>query len=300
MRPIAALAACLVLLLTPSAAQAHGDDRLVNETFDLAPGEAVTFDGELHYHRLVGRFVADGPIEVRLVQTDTGATVVDLEPGSDLTVNQLVRCCDGRAWTPHQLVIENTGDEPVTVEAKATLVHDDLAVMVYRAEAGTAESVVVMGALWVWALARIRRRRSSTSPARATRTVGVVLGSVLALGVYGAIRYGVGSAPGFLAGLADVSVLPFNPIVSRASLLMGVMMIGWAVAGARWAKAGQVMDRTAWVAVGAVVVGAVVVAAVAIGTTYRATGMPLAMALTATLPVLAFMAIELRGRHAGS
>ncbi|HEY5684194.1 MAG TPA: hypothetical protein VIY70_02375 [Acidimicrobiia bacterium] len=297
MRLVVAVTACAVVLLTSHTALAHGDDRLVSDTLMLGPGETVAFEGDIHYHRLVGRFVADAPVEVRLIQTDTGSTAIDLDPGSDLAVNQLVRCCDGRAWSPHQLVIENTGAGPVTVEAKATLVHDDLAVMVYRAESGTAESVVVMGALWVWALARIRRRKSSTPPARAIRTVGVVLGSVLTLGLYGAVRYRAGSAPGLLAGLADVPVLPFNPIVSRASLLMGLAMIGWAVAGARWAKAGGVMPRRAWVALGVLVVGAVVVTAAAVGTTYQVLGMPLAMALTAAIPVLVFMAVELKRRH---
>jgi hypothetical protein len=300
MRLLVAVAACAVVLLTPSAALAHGDDRLVNDTLALGPGESVAFEGGLHYHRLVGRFVADAPVEVRLVQKDAGATAVALGPGSDLTVNQLVRCCDGRAWTSHHLVIENPGATPVIVSARAALVHDDLAVMVYRAESGTTESVVVMGALWGWTLMRIRRRRQSTSTARATRTVGVVLGSVWALGLYGAIRYGVGSAPALLAGLADVPVLPFNPFVSRASLLMGTAMIGWAVAGARWAKAARVMDRKAWLALGSLVVGAAIVTAVAVGTTYRAIGMPFAMALTAVIPMLIFMAVELQGRHAAS
>lgn len=300
MRLVVVVIACAVAVVAPRPALAHGDDRLVNETLELAPGDTATFEGEVHYHRLVGRFVADGPIAVRFVESETGSTIVDLEPGADLSVNRLVRCCDGRAWTPHHLVIENAGALTVTVDARATLVHDDLAVMVYRAESGTAESVVVMGALWVWALARIRRRRSSTSAMRAIATVAALFGSVLVLALVGAIRYGAGSAPGLLAGLADVPVLPVNPIVSRASLLVGMAMVGWAVAGARWAKAGQAMDRRPWIAVGALVVAAVVVAGVAVGTTYRTTGMPLAMALTATVPLVGFAWLELAGGHADS
>lgn len=299
MRSVAAVFVCVIVLLTPNTARAHGDDRLVDETLELGPGETVSFDGEVHYHRLVGRFVADGPVEVRLIQADSGATAVDLESGADLMVNRLVLCCDGRAWTPHRLVLVNPGDETVTVEARATLVHDDLAVMVYRAEPGTTESVAVMGALWVWVLVRVWRRRSSTSPAHAIRTVGVVLGSVLTLGLYGAVRYGVGSAPGLLAGLADVPVLPINSLVSRASLLMGMAMVGWAVAGARWARAGREMDAAAWLGLGIVLVGAVVMTATSVSTTYQTAGMPLIMALTAAIPVLVFGVVELWGRHVG-
>jgi hypothetical protein len=291
---------CAVVLAAPRPALAHGDGRLVAETLQLRPGGSVEFGAELHYHRLVGRFSADGPIVVTLVERDTGSVAVELGPDSDLTVNRLVRCCDGRAWTPYVLVIGNRGDTAVTVAARATLVHDDLAVMVYRAESGTVESVVVMGGLWTWVLWRIRRRRLATTASRAAATLGVLLGSVLGLASYGALRYGAGSAPALLAGLADVPVLPFNPLVSRASLLVGAAMIGWAVAGARWAKARTAMSRWGWMALGAVVVGAVVISAGAIATAYEVTGMPLAMALTATVPVLVFMAIELRGRHAGS
>lgn len=300
MRFLVAVLVGVVVALSPAPAQAHGDDRLVDETVVLAPGETIGFDGELHYHRLIGSFVADAPIAVRLVRGDTNSSVIDLGPGTDLTINRLVRCCDGRAWTPHRLEIENRGDLPATVRARATLVHDDLAVMVYRAEAGTAESVVVMGGLWLWALAGSRRRPAPRSTRRTVVTVGVTFGVILALGLYGAFRYGVGSAPALLAGIADVPVLPFNPLVSRASLLMGLAMIGWAVATHRWARSGRALAPTRWTVLGIVVVGAVAVTAWAVGTTYGTIAMPLAMAATAAVPVIGVMVLELRDRHADS
>lgn len=300
MRTIAALVMVLSVLLVPRPALAHGDDRLVDATLELGAGEFVEFAGEIHYHRLVGRFVATGLIDVRMVGSAAAESAISPGRAADVSVNQLVACCDGRVWTPHRLVISNPGDGPVTVDARATLVHDDLAVMVYRAEAGTGESVVLMGGLWTWLLWRIRRRRLTGTARRAVITLAGLVVATLVITLYGAGRYGTGSAPALVAGLADLPVLPFNPLVSRASLLMGVGMVGWVLAGVRWAKASGAMAYSSWVALGLVVAGTVIVTAGAIGTTYHVAGMPLAFTAVAVLPMLALTALERRGRHAGS
>lgn len=288
----ALLALVGVVLLLPQPAFAHGDARLMDEVVLLGPGQSVDFESGLHYHRLVGEFAADGEVAVRLVGVDGTPRVV--VTGVDIAVNELVRCCDEQVWTPHRLVIENLGDRPVTVDGRAMLVHDDLAVMVDRAESGTAESVVVMGGIWAYVLFRIRRKGALVKTVRPGLTLFIVVAAVLGVGVYGAVRYQSASAPGVVAGLADVPILPVNPLVSRASLLMGVAMIGWAVAGAGWARAARVTRRPVWAALGAGLVGSVIVTAIAIGTSYGAWGMPLAMALAAVVPMLVFGVMEWR------
>ncbi len=77
-------------------------------------------------------------------------------------------------------------------------------------------------------------------------------------------------------------------------------MIGWAFAALKWARAGDAMGRSAWIGVGLLVVGAVLVVALAVGTTYRVAAMPVAMALSAAVPVLVVMVLDLRRRRTGA
>lgn len=277
-----------IVSLFPRPASAHGDVRLVDETLQLAAGGAVEFDGDLHYHRVVGHLDADQPITVELIDPARSATVMSFGPAHSISINRLVQCCDV-AWASHRLVIHNDGTETATVEARVTLIHDDLAVMVYRAESGTAESVVVMGGIWWWAVRRVRRGQRSTSAARATATAAMIVAAVLAVAAWGASRYGGGGAPALVAGLADVPVLPINPLVGRASLLMGLMMIGWAIAGVSWIRARHGMQTRSWIALGASLVGGILTTAVLVGSEYGAVGMPLAMAVVFATPVLAVL-----------
>jgi hypothetical protein len=285
----------LGFLSFPSPALAHGDVRLVDEVVRLEPGESAQFDGDLHYHRLVGRISADGPVVVRLINVDGESVALSRGPGAELSFNDLIRCCDDRAWTPHRLVIENPGDDPVTVEARARLVHDDLAVMVYGAEAGTRESIVVMGAIWIAVLWRGTRWRRAMLPMRwpLLASVGLAAG-VGALGLYGAVRYGIGGAPALVAALGDIPVLPVNAIVSRASLVMLVAMVGWALAGYWWARARPSASKPLWVALGLALAGMVALTALLIASAYEATGVPVAMALAAIVPLLVVIGLELR------
>ncbi len=144
---VVAVAVAALLVAAPTVALAHGDLVLVDEVLELAPGGSAAFDGDLHYHRVVGTVSADGPVRVRFVDGAAGADVLGFGPASDLAFNSLVRCCD-RAWTPHTLLIENVGDTAVTVEARARLVHDDLAVMVDGVESGTRASIALLGLGW--------------------------------------------------------------------------------------------------------------------------------------------------------
>lgn len=89
--------------------------------------------------------------------------------------------------------------------------------------------VVAAGAALVW---RGARRREPDVPLR--RSVVAVAGlSVVAVGLAwsGARSYGDEGVP-LVAAAGDLPVLPFNPIASRASLVLAVSMLVWAT-GAR-------------------------------------------------------------------
>lgn len=292
-RLVMAGVAVVVLSMIATPALAHGDQRLVAGEVALDAGETVAFPGELHYHRLVGRFAATGPISVRLVDEATGAAVIESPPGSVIALNELIRCCDGIAWAPHRLEIENRADRPVVVDAGVTLVHDDLAVSVFRAEAGVVEGMSVLAAIWVYGLVRTRRRAAST-PRAALATLVVVSVSVLLVAAIGTVRYGSGSVPGLLAGAADIPLFPVNPVASRASVLVFMAMVGWAVAGARWVAARDRMSRIAWSALGLAVAGPAIVAAALVMIEYRTVEMPAFLAALAVLPICAALILEWR------
>jgi hypothetical protein len=288
----------LTLVATPSPARAHGDSRLAADRFTLAPGETVSFTGQLHYHRLVGRVSADGPVTVRLVNVMSGEVAVEAGPARTVAFNDLIRCCDTSVWAAHELVIENVSRSPVAVDARITLVHDDLAVMVDGAESGTRTGIVWLGALWVWVLVRaVRRRQTVAHDDRSARMVllrtasalAVLATTVLMIAVYGAGRYGQAGAPALVAGLADLPVLPMNPIVSRASLLMGLGMVAWAWVGGRWARVGPEGGHVAWVVLGASLVGAVGATAVAVGVAYGDVVYPAVFGLVASGPILGLL-----------
>lgn len=271
-------------LIASTPALAHGDQRLIVGEITLEAGETLALPGELHYHRLVGRFVSTGPISVRLVDETTGAVVIESAPGSDLALNQLVRCCDGTAWAAHRLELDNRTDRTVVVDARATLVHDDLAVSVFRAEAGVIEGMSALAAVWVYGLVRTRRRAASTSWA-AVATLAFVSVTVGLVAVIGSVRYGAGSVAGLLAGAVDIPLLPVNDIASRASVVAFLAMAGWGVAAARWVGARRRMTRVAWATLGLAVTGAVAVVAALVMIEYQTFAMPAFFAALATLPL---------------
>lgn len=288
--PTVLLAAVSLAVAVPPAAWAHGDIRVADEVIDLAPGASARFEGELHYHRVVGQVVASAPVRVRLVSARSGQEVLTVGPGARLSFNELVRCCD-EAWAPHTLVIDNVAEHPVTVTARVSLVHDDLAVMVDGAESGTRASIVLMGLGWwglVWRAAR--RRRGDVPLRRPAIGLAVLSVFVLGLGTYGAVRYGVGGPAAVIAGNADVPVIPINPVVARASLLMGLSMIGWAVVGIWWVQARGAAARVPWVALGVALAGAAGVVAVTILATYGGPAVQAAWLVVTVTPIILVLA----------
>lgn len=172
-------------------------------------------------------------------------------------------------WASHHLTIENVHDTAVTVTARASVVHDDLAVMVDGAESGTRAAIVLLGIGW-WAMARRAFRRTEVRMPLRVPVIGlaVLTTFILGAGSYASVRYGIGRAPAVVAGTGDLPVLPMNPIVSRASLLMGFSILGWALVGVWWIQARTLADRGRWMVLGFGILGAASVVAVAITVAY--------------------------------
>lgn len=282
----------LTLLALPLPALAHGDQRIVDGVLTIPPGEVASFDGEVHYHRIVGRFDATGSILVSMIESGSEGSQIVVGSGRQVALNHLIACCDGAAWTRHTLAIENVGPEPVTVSARASLVHDDIAVSVFRAESGVVESMLALGAVWAFVLRRRRQKGIESTRRKANTTLFTVASAVLALAAYGTVRYGAGSVPGLLAGLADVPILPMNPLASRASVLLLLTMVGWAIAGARWAAARPAMTRARWLAHGAALVAMVLLSAVLVSTTYGTPGLPLMISVLAAGPLAVLITLD--------
>jgi hypothetical protein len=282
------LVAGLVLagLVAPAPAAAHGDSGVDLDGVTLAPGDSVSSGVRLHYHRLVALVQADGAVVLSLLD-ESGAAVLDRGPAPSIRLNELVSCCDDQTWTPYEVVVHNPGDSPVTLDATIMLVHDDLAVMAFAAESGVRESVVALGALWTWVLWRAVRR-SRRVPSLRSAVAGLAAAAVLTVGMaaVGSWRYESGGAPGVLAALGDVPILPLNPAVSRASLLVLLALLLWAWSGARWAASRQAAGQAAWVVTGAALLGAVLATAAAVAQAYALTGVVVGAAVAAGVPVL--------------
>jgi hypothetical protein len=291
---VVVLAVCLAAAALGSAASpvaAHGDVLLVRGSLTLAPGEVAAYHGSVHYHRLVARVVADAPVRVRLHDFVTGELVFEAGPSLRLAVNELIACCDDATWTPYTLVIENVGDRAVSARVRAVLVHDDLAVMVHGAESGTREGAVVITAAWIVLLWWGRRRPRRTSALRRAGWASAVLAAgVVLAGAYGWLTYGRSGAAGLLAGLSHVPVLPWNPLVSRVSLFLGVGIVGWLVAGALWARSRPAPGSPAWALVGVGLGAGVLGVAGAVVAEYGVLALPLGMAAGMVIPLALFMA----------
>lgn len=278
--------AVLAVAATATAALAHGDANLADERLVLAPGEGVELREGLHYHRLAATVSADGPVVVEVRRLATDEVVATAGPDTAIAVNELVRCCPEAAWAEHAVVVRNPGTVPASADVRARLVHDDLAVMVDGAEDGTRVSIVVLGLAWAALLWRAVRRKDHDVPLRrAVRRLAVVAAGVVALAAWGTWRYGTGGAPALVAGLADVPVLPFNPIVSRATLLIAAVIVLWGRAGTAWARAAD-PATPAWWATGASLVGSTVVVAALVADAYGAAGAASGAAVAAGAPLL--------------
>lgn len=260
----------------------------MDRAIEIAPGETLRFDGQLHYHRLVGYISMDGLIAVRLVRIEGGSVALE-KRGRDVRLNDLIRCCDDRAWTPYALVIENPGTESVRGHAQARLVHDDVAVMVYGAESFTRESVLILGAIWVAVLWRTLRRPRPTTVRRTLLPLLVVASASLGLATFGELRFGATGVPGYLAALSDLSLVPANPIVSGVSLLLALTIFGWGFAARRWAISRSVVPFVAWAGIGVSIIGSVALVAALIASAYDSAGIPIASAVSAAGPVAAVM-----------
>jgi hypothetical protein len=94
-----------------------------------------------------------------------------------------------------------------------------------------------------------------------------------------------------LAGLSHVPVLPWNPLVSRVSLFLGVAIVGWLVAGALWARSRPAPGSPAWAGVGAVLGAGVLAVAGAVVVEYGVLSLPLGMAAGMVIPLALVVAI---------
>jgi hypothetical protein len=201
--------------------------------------------------------------------------------------------------TPYTLVVENVGDRPVAVRVRAVLVHDDLAVMVHGAESGTREGAVVITAAWIVLLWWGRRRpRRASALRRAGWASAVLAAGVVIAGAYGWLAYGRSGPAGLLAGLSHVPVLPWNPLVSRVSLFLGVAIVGWLVAGALWARSRPAPGSPAWAGVGVGLGAGVLGVAGAVVVEYGVLSLPLGMAAGMVIPLA--MVLATGGSSAGT
>lgn len=291
-----ALAATIAFAALPSGAApaaAHGDVVILDRTIELAPGAAQRFGAELHYHRLVAAISSDADVRVRFARTSDGAVAIDHPAAREIRLNSLIRCCDEGPWTPYTLIIENPTDRTVRVRADARLVHDDLAVTTYQVEEGTRESVVIVGGIWLALLYAARRKRRQLG--RAPAALGALSAVVIALTLYGTLRYGGAGPAALVAALSDVPLLPTNPIVSRGAPLLLIIGIAWSWIFARWAGS---EPGPAHAAVGAALAATVAAVAVATAAVYGEAAMPVAFTVAALLPIALVVAMRYRSRPA--
>jgi hypothetical protein len=284
--------AVVLLVLAGAPASAHGDERVLDGRFVLEAGGAVSATAGVHYHRVVGRVVADGPVVIRFVQVDTGRTVVERGPGTDLRLDELIRCCDEDGWTPHRFVLENPGELPLTVTSRVGLVHDDVAVMIDGAESGTRSSLVVIAAGWAALAWRAARKQREGPLHRSVVALGGLVAVSFGLAWYGTLAHGGGDLP-MLGAAGDLPVLPVNPLVSRSSLTLAAALLVWGASGLWWIRARTSSDRLPWLATGLALVSVVGYAAVRVVAAYDRPGIVVVWMSIAAVPLLATMAVTL-------
>ena len=244
-------------------ASAHGDAATLDEPFELAPGESLTFTREVHWHRILGSLEANSDVTLSV------DGVVIAGPGRNMVVDHLVACCEA-TWTELAFAIRNVGTDVAQVDARLSFLHDNLAVLVDDAEPGgwwqTLLIVGVVVGVPAWR-ARVPLRGASgaalASPVlwlrRSRMFHAATWLAALALAAVGMARFGSGPLVGSLGATAPFPS-GFGGFFNTHSFVMLGLMALWGAAYAYWAGArrrGAAGNLDAWLfAVGALAVGA--------------------------------------------
>lgn len=302
--------ATVVAAAVLTAARAHADVPVLDGTFVVGPGEALTAPMALHFHRLVVRYDVrgDGALRLTVVRGPGAArgsappsgTPIDEELRGRGRWSRLIPCCRDVAYQAFTLRLRNDGPAAVTADLHAFAVHDDLAVVAQRAEVGAAgvPAILFLGVGIAAAAAGRRTRRERARPARPGATSPVWAGAVLfllagatawALAFAGALRYRAGLAEGMVAILADLPV-PGGPFGSRAAFLMGLLLLTWLASALLWivGVARGAHRRAPWVAgLGWALTCASLAGGAAMALDYDRSWVPLALAALLAAPLSA-------------
>lgn len=314
-----AVAVAAMLLGVAATALAHPDERVVDATLRLAPGQVVSIPMAVHFHRLVATYRVHTTDASDLTLHVFGA---DTEPTGDVTtaggawrlvtrlqgegsLHHLIDCCLGIDHAAFTLWVRNDGAEVAVLDLRAWLVHDEFAVVVQRAEAGALEvPLVAFLALGLSASMVSMRQRRLGGGGTFTRSGALPPGSLalgwsvglfgwacslaLALGVAGAGRYGTGLIDGVIAIMADVPV-PGGPFGSRAAAVMGVLLLAWMASIGLWIRAVHLGAhlRSPWPARHAMALALVSLGVgVAMGWTYGGWSVPVGLGLVLAVPLV--------------
>lgn len=280
--------ACLAWLLTSAnPALAHGDSGSLDRPFWLEPGESITADSEVHFHRLVGRVSSSEPVQVEIL-SDQAASPLDPQADEEHRINELFACCD-EVWSPVTVSITNTSEAVAIGSASLSFIHDDLAVSVYGAEGGVREAIVILGVLWAWVVWKGVRRRKE--PKRSLLPLLALCGAVLALAAWGMWRYGGEGPQAFIAATGRLVPLPTNPIASASTLALASSIFLWGWIGSRWARSIGVEPVRRWFATGALLIASAGITAIFISQAYDATAIPIASAIVSIAPPMVAMSV---------
>ncbi len=329
-RTSASTAVAVALVLAASTAVAHPDERVVEATLRLEPGETASFPMSVHFHRLVATYrvhepdasgvtllVVPGVVAAAAGDDQSGASAdVAIELGGVGRLHHLIECCLAIDYADYRLLVRNDGDAPALIDLRAWIVHYEFAVVVQRAEPGALEVPLAMflalGVTATMVSARSRRRVVEVVGDAGARSPGAlplgwsaglfVWACALAggLAVAGAVRYGTGPVDGLIAIMADVPV-PGGPFGSRAATVMGVMMLAWVASIALWIRAVHVgaYAWSRWTArVGLALAAVSLAAGVAMAWTYGSWPVPIGLALVLAAP-LGVCSLALRRRRNG-
>ncbi len=314
-RTPARAAVAVALCFAASTAFGHPDERVVEATLRLGPGEVASFPMSVHFHRLVATYRVHEPSEsqVRLLVMPAAAIDVDERtgPSPDIAIelagegalHHLIDCCLDIGYADYHLAVRNDGDAPALLDLRAWLVHDEFAVVVQRAEPGALEVplalFLALGVTATMVSARGRRRWEGVAADAGARSPGAlplawsagvfVWACALAAGlaVAGAARYGTGPIDGLIAIMADVPV-PGGPFGSRAATVMGVLMLAWVASIALWIRAVYVGAHvwSPWTArVGLALAVVSLAAGAAMAWTYGSWPLPIGLALVLAAPL---------------
>ena len=296
---------------------AHPDERVVDATLTLAPGELVSIPFAVHYHRLAATYRVHEPGAAEVMLSVVAASDALTERGQGTGephvfgivlrgeggFHHLIDCCLGATYSDYRMELRNDGSDAVTLDLRAWVVHDEFAVVATRAEVGALEvPLALFVVLGIASTVASRRRarswmRDGAEPAGRTRAAVMLGWSVglfgwacavaLGLAVFGAARYGGGPVDGLIAAMADVPV-PGGPFGSRTALVMGVLLLTWTASIALWIAAvrhGTHAHVRATARFGRVLAIVSLAAGVAMGWTYGAWATPVGLGLVLAVPL---------------